>query len=327
MLTYLTIVMLMSISFSVVFYHTTSSELDRQLPPESLFEDTIDKRDGGSGKPPPELNEFFQTRIHEGQESLLLRLISLNLLVLALGTVASYYLSRFTLKPIEEAMESQSQFISDASHELRTPLTALKTTNEVALRKTKLSEKEARKLIELNIEEIINLQNLTEGLLKLLASDAKQISVSGVKLHDIISQSINNVIHQAQAKKISIEDLVKNISFTADKPSIVQVLTILLDNAVKYSPEGSIITLSSEQNKKNILIHVKDRGQGIKAKDLKNIFKRFYRADQSRSKQNINGYGLGLPIAQKIMNLQGGAISVKSEVEKGSTFTIMIPAS
>jgi two-component system OmpR family sensor kinase len=221
-------------------------------------------------------------------------------------------------------MEAQSRFSSDASHELRTPLTAIRARNEVALRKPKLSTAEARQVIQSNLDEVIKLEVLSEGLLRLAREDGKPIKKMPVGLDEVVSDAINKVIEPAQAKHISIHETVPKISIMADASSLAQAIKILLDNAIKYSPPKTTIKISARVKGKQAFLDVKDQGQGIKAADLPHVFDRFYRADHARTKKGENGYGLGLSIAQKIIDQQGGEITVKSAVDKGSTFTIKL---
>jgi signal transduction histidine kinase len=129
----------------------------------------------------------------------------------------------------------------------------------------------------------------------------------------------------AQIKKIIIKNSAKDMTLKAEHHTLVELLVILIDNAVKYSPEGSTVIISSSQQNKTGKISIKDQGAGISATDLPHIFDRFYRADASRSKINAEGYGLGLAIAKKIADSLNGSIEVKSAPNRGSTFTISIP--
>jgi signal transduction histidine kinase len=316
---YLAIIMVLSIAFSVVFYRTSSDAIGRQIPPKSVYGEGFRGVIGGDT-----FNTFFTQRISEGRSELVGRLILLNVLTLFLGAIISYYLARASLEPIEEAMEAQSRFSSDASHELRTPLTAIRARNEVALRKPKLSTAEARQVIQSNLDEVIKLEVLSEGLLRLAREDGKPIKKMPVGLDEVVSDAINKVIEPAQAKHISIHETVPKISIMADASSLAQAIKILLDNAIKYSPPKTTIKISARVKGKQAFLDVKDQGQGIKAADLPHVFDRFYRADHARTKKGENGYGLGLSIAQKIIDQQGGEITVKSAVDKGSTFTIKL---
>jgi two-component system sensor histidine kinase CiaH len=237
----------------------------------------------------------------------------------------SYYLARRTLQPIEENMESQAQFVSDASHELRTPLTAMQTMNEVALRRSKLPEADSRDLITKNLEEVVKLRALTDGLLKLARHDDSAIQHTTISLQDIASEAMNRVIILAQPKDITVDDEIADIKVLGDSASLAQAVVILLDNAVKYSPAGTTIHLTSDRRGKLGQLHVRDEGPGIRPYDLRKIFDRFYRADQSRSRHIVEGHGIGLSLAKKIMQQHGGDITAASTVGKGSTFTLKIP--
>jgi len=310
--------MILSIGFSVVFYRTSTHELGRQLPPRTFIT-------GDFGQPDTAVfNKFFQDRISEASHSLLQNLFLLNLLALIAGTGISYYLARRTLEPIEEAMDAQSRFSSDASHELRTPLTAIRAQNEVALRKSGLSLAEAKNIIKSNLDQVTKLEKLSEGLLRLAKEDGKSIALSPVSLQEMAAEAMNKVVDQAQAKKIAIEDMVPDIKVLASTPALSQAITILLDNAIKYGNPGSTIYLEGYQKGRYAYLSVKDEGPGMRASDLSHIFERFYRADHSRTKQGDNGYGLGLSIAKKIIDQYGGEISVDSTLDTGSVFTIKL---
>ena len=110
-----------------------------------------------------------------------------------------------------------------------------------------------------------------------------------------------------------------------DEKSLTQLLVVLLDNAIKYTDGKSPINLTVKKDTSEINIAVKDGGVGIKKEDLPHIFDRFYRADRSRSKQRVGGYGLGLSIAKRIVTLHNGSIRVESEIGKGSIFTVTLP--
>jgi len=318
---YLAIIMVLSISFSFVLYKTSVHELGRQIPPVSMF--NPEQPDPSEGL---EYHHFFDRRIEEGRGHLQGRLILLNLVVLGAGAGLSYYLARRTLQPIESAMDAQSRFVTDASHELRTPLTAILTGNEVAQRKPNLTLKQAKDTIKSNTEEIIKLQGLTDGLLSLAAQDINGPPIrQPVSLQDITGEAMNRVLAAAQAKHISIEDKVPDIKVSGDQAKLTQVATILLDNAVKYSPEKSTVYIEGHDKDGHGSLSVKDDGIGIAADDLPRIFDRFYRADPARTKPAADGYGIGLSIARKIIDQHHGRITVSSALGEGSTFTIQLP--
>lgn len=270
------------------------------------------------------IQDLIEQRATQGRSELFQALLLLNLVILVLGLILSYMLARKTLKPIESAMDAQSQFVSDASHELRTPLTALQTTNEVALRKKNLSTNDAKKLLRHNVNEIEKLHGLTSGLLSLVNVNHVDPIYNKVSLQDVVSEAMNSVIPLAQSKNISVNDDIPLLNVIANKSSIVQVLRILIENAIKYSSDESAVQLTAETSGSHVIVHVVDNGVGIAKEDQEKIFTRFYRVDQSRSKINSDGYGLGLAIAKTLCDHQGMRLTVESIEGKGSTFSIQM---
>lgn len=318
--TYLIIIMTMSIVFSVIFYSTAANELDRrprELPSSALS--TYQIQNGG------DFRDYLTQRADEGRASLLAELIIINILMLGIGALISYLLAERTLKPIEDNMEAQSQFVSDASHELRTPLTAIRTSNEVALRNKKLTLVEARELLDENVQDVARLQDLTDSMLGLLKDDDKTLLKQDVDLQSALSDAMNAVVPQALAKHITIEDSVAHVTFQGNPQAITQLATILLDNAVKYSPEHATIAVGSQQTTRTVMLIVRDQGIGMDEETIDQIFTRFYRADKARTLQGTKGYGLGLAIAKKIVDAHGGKIHVESVLEQGTTFRVELP--
>jgi signal transduction histidine kinase len=318
--TYLAIIMLMSVAFSVVFYYTSAQQLDRQVP---VARQQLQARNGPVFN--DELERYLQARADEGRAELLAKLILLNSITLLLGACLSYVLARQSLQPIEEALDAQARFVSDASHELRTPLTALQLTNEVALRKKKLGAKESRELIEHNLAEATKLKSLSDGLLGLLKQDGQLLEFTSVSLQAAAGEAMNRVAPSAIDKDIAVHDSVPNIMVKSEEGMLTQIITILLDNAVKYSDKASEVHLEARARGKTAYLSVRDQGVGIKASELPHIFDRFYRADTSRSRQHTEGYGLGLSIARKLADQLGAEVTAKSQPGKGSTFTIKLP--
>jgi len=313
--TYLAIIMAMSVGFSVIFYSVSMRELDRRPHAISLTDIAPDRDTQLT------FDDYLSNRAHEARASLLVDLIVVNLMTLISGGILSYLLAQYTLRPIEENMEAQAQFVSDASHELRTPLTALRTANEVALRDKKLKLADARAVIADNIKDITRLQSLADAMLGLLRDDSSGLQ-NDVSLPDIVSEAMDVVVSQAQAKNISVEDATGDTTIYGNARSLTQLLTILLDNAIKYSPEGSAVHVASEVQGHSLVLSVKDEGVGMDEDTVKNAFTRFYRAEESRS---TAGYGLGLSIAKKIIEAHHGKITIESIPGKGSIFTVTLP--
>ena len=191
-LSYLAIIMTLSLLFSAILYGVMSSQLDRPLPPRQQTE--------------MELSNWFRERIaerdREARASMLLSLLALNLVMLGGGAWLSYYLAGRTLRPIREAMEAQAQFVSDASHELRTPLTVLLTTNEVGLRKKHLDDAKAREVLTKNIREVEKLRGLTEMLLTLNHAEQRELALEleSVKLDELVADVVESVEDIADAR-------------------------------------------------------------------------------------------------------------------------------
>lgn len=324
--TYLSIIMLMSVAFSLIFYTTSMTQLDRQVPSKIIYSNGVSKTNSVLiGFSDSSLESFFTERVLESRKELIAQLIWINLTIFVFGFALSYYLARKTLAPIEEAFESQSRFVSDASHELRTPITTLKTTNEVALRKSKLTISEAKELIGHNVKEAAKLQSLTNNLLALLRQD-EIIKVQSVSLQDVTLEAINSVLNEAMDKNIQIIDKTKNDTLLSSESHVEQLITILLDNSIKYSPKNSEISITSQKRGSWVYVKVKDQGIGIRQEDIAHIYDRFFRADNSRTThKDAGGNGLGLSIAKSIVEKLNGDISVKSKYGKGSTFCLKIP--
>jgi len=224
-------------------------------------------------------------------------------------------------------VDKQKRFVSDASHELRTPLTSIKTEIEVALRSRKLNRKEARNILASNLEEVDKLKSLTDYFLSLSKYDDPnpKLTFERISVGRLIKESYIKLKPLAVEKKIKMIFKKNDIFIYANKTSLAELITILLDNAIKYSlPKGKIIVSEGWYNSRAI-ITVKDNGIGIKKEDLPFIFNRFYRAESSRSKNIAKGYGLGLSIAKRIVDFHKGTISVKSVYGKGSSFTVLLP--
>jgi signal transduction histidine kinase len=322
---YLAIIAAISILFSVVIYQLSIQELERGLRRPSLV------LSRGQIRMSQEINDDLSKErlayFEEARIRVLQKLVLINLLILAAGGVLSYYLAERSLRPIEEAHEAQSRFTADASHELRTPITAMLTENEVALLDDKLTAKQAKEILQSNNEELNKLSMLIDGLLRLAGHENSSLLKEKVSVNEIIKSAIDRLEKMAVESKINIEylPLKKDQIITADRNSIEEALVIILENALKYSHRQSKIEVIANCQKSLCNIAVKDNGVGINSVDLPLIFDRFYRADKSRTKQDVGGYGLGLSIAQDIVNKHGGTITVTSKPSKGSTFTIHIP--
>ena len=318
--TYLAIIIGLTLIFSGVIYAISSSQFDRPLPPGAgstrVYSFDNFTRSG--------VQQLFEERADEARAELLVSLIVLNLVVIIGGAFLSYFLARKTLEPIEAAMDAQAQFVSDASHELRTPLTALQVTNEVALRKKKLSMADAKDLIGHNLAETVKLRGLTDALLGLAGQEGTETSKANLNIAEVILDAVQTISPLAESKDISIVHDIPAVTVFANQSALTQILRILLDNAIKYSPNGSAVNLSVATDH-NVTISIADEGPGIASEHHSKIFDRFYRVDESRSSHNVEGNGLGLSIAKAIAVHQGYGIKLDSEKGAGSVFSVSLP--
>ncbi|RJR25755.1 sensor histidine kinase [Candidatus Microgenomates bacterium] len=329
---YLIIIMALSVLFSLVIYRVLTAEIDRFERAQRFFierrlqEGTLPLPPGrrlflfGNGEPPnPQL-------LTETKQRILTMIILANTGILVITGGLGYFLAGRTLKPIKEMMDEQNRFITDASHELKTPLTSLRSEFEVAmLNDAKMTLKEAKQLIKSGFEEIVELQGLAENLIELTQQSKKRglIKREEVSLLEIAEAALKKVVPLAKQKHITINNDIDDYILEGENQSLTELFVILLDNAIKYSPQHSKISLSSKKTDHHIRIEITDTGMGIDEKDLPHIFDRFYRADKSRSK--TTGYGLGLSIAKQIVETHNGSISAESKPNKGSKFVIKLP--
>lgn len=330
---YLLIIMIISVSFSVAMYRVLTAELDRI---ERVHRLRIEHRSPEGGIPSPDVNAEWRrplfldpSLIVETRKRLQAILLIINLAILGGSAGAGYFLAGRTLKPIAEMVEEQSRFVTDASHELRTPLTSLKSEIEVNLRDKKLTLAEAKKLLESNLEEVNNLQVLSDHLIKLARYQKGEsgLVIAKLSLVPVVNEAIKRVDNLAKNKNITIENEIKEFTIEGNRQILTEMLVIFLDNAIKYSPEKTKVILSSEKTDGYVLIHIADQGIGIAEEEIPHLFDRFYRADKSRAKFDVSGYGLGLSIAKQIIERHNGSIKVQSKLGKGTTFTVRIPSS
>jgi len=319
--------MIISVSFSVVLYFVSTGELNRGLRRQTSIITEMPREF------PPSLSRDDFERIRQetfgsSQHRLLINLININIIVLVLSSVFSYFMAKRTIGPIERSLESQKRFTADASHELRTPLTAIKTEIEVGLRDKNLSASDAKKLLKSNLQEVEKLQTLSGALLKLAQLDDKaKLEKKTINLAEITMQARDNLSKQAKEKAIKFDISAKNLSVAGDKDMLIEALSILFENAIKYSPKHSTVKVIIKKDDHHVKIIIADKGVGIHPDDLPHIFDRFYQADKARTKIDNDGYGLGLSIAKNIIDLHSGQISAQSTPPKGSTFTIELPIS
>lgn len=324
---YLLIIMLVSLSFSTIIFSLLSAELDRfanvhrvriEQGLQSQYSDKQKVIVKKFPNPPP---NFDPELLDETKGRILMVLGIINGIILIISGGFGYLLARKTLQPIGKMIDEQNRFVSDASHELRTPLTSLKLGMEVFLRDKKSSLDDAKKLIASSIGEVNRLHYLSENLLELSRYQhaSPKLTIKKVIVEEVVDKALNKISHQIEKKQIQVSKSKISQEIEVNDQEVIDLLVILLDNAVKYSGEKSKIEIESKKTSKHFDLHIIDHGVGIKKEDLPFIFDRFYRADSARVK---GGYGLGLSIAKQIAKKNNILLLVESVIGKGTDFTL-----
>ncbi len=233
-----------------------------------------------------------------------------------------------TEKKLKETMEMKSQFISTVSHELRTPLTCIKEGVSIVLDGVagEINEKQKHFLgiasrninrLAMLINDVLDFQKLDAGKMKLNLQE-NSVRQIAEEIHETMMLTAKN-----KGLEFSLE-LDENLpKVTLDRDRIIQVLTNLVGNAIKYTPQGGQVRLGFQRQNDELVIRVSDTGVGIPKEELPKIFEQFYRVQ--RRGEEIKGTGLGLAIVKKIVLLHGGRIEVESEPDHGSTFSVLLP--
>jgi heavy metal sensor kinase len=234
-----------------------------------------------------------------------------------------------TLARLEAAFEHLRRFTADASHELRTPLTGLRSVGEVALQRS-LSAQEYRDVIGSMLEEVDRLTRLVDSLLLLTRAEAGRVplSRSRVDLGELVVSVSDSLRVLADEKEQAWSvDVTPHVTAVCDAGILRLAVTNLVYNAIKYTPtKGAVRIATTRTAARSALIEVQDTGPGIAAADRERIFERFYRVDDSRTRET-GGIGLGLAIARWAVEANGGRIELDSEINRGTRFRIVLPAS
>ncbi|MFC3932744.1 sensor histidine kinase [Streptococcus dentapri] len=251
-------------------------------------------------------------------------IISVMAVFWILSIFASVYLANWSRKPILAAYEKQKNFVEDASHELRTPLTVLQNRLESLFRKPDETILDNYETIASSLEEVRNMRILTTNLLNLARRDDKlkpEIEEIGSDFFDTIFENYEMIaVENGKVFTFSNET---NGSIRSDKTLIKQLMTILFDNAVKYTNQDGAIDIKVLTKDKRLSIIVSDNGSGISDEDKVKIFDRFYRIDKARTRQT-GGFGLGLSLAKQIVEALKGTITVRDNQPNGTVFDIKI---
>jgi len=229
------------------------------------------------------------------------------------------------LARLDDAFRRERQFTADASHELRTPLAAIQTIIGSTLARRRAPAEYEQALIDLS-QEAEHMRTLTEGLLQLARNDAARqpAKFDCIDLSLVLTDVVDSLRPLAEDKGLKLIDNlpVDDLTLMGDSDGLIRLFVNLLDNAIKYTEQGRITISAEPRDDKWLAVAISDTGVGIAPGHLPHIFDRFYRVDESRSKEGI---GLGLAIALNIAGAHGGEITAESRAGKGTTFLVLLP--
>lgn len=256
--------------------------------------------------------------------------ISIVFVALLILLFISWYLTKWMLKPVEEAWQAQKRFVADASHELKTPLAVILANSQILQADPDVPD-DTRRWVDSTADEAQQMSALVNDLLTLARADENTVSglggmpkerldfsdiVDGIALEfDAVAFERGCVLDSAIEPAIMVE---------GDPQNLKRLAKILVDNATKYAPSGSTVTLKLVRDQGHAVLSVNNLGTPIDPEDLPHLFERFYRSDKARTRET-GGFGLGLAIAQSITESHGGTIAVASDADHGTTFTVRLP--
>ena len=258
------------------------------------------------------------------REDLLESFLFTDGVLLVIAALVGYWLAGITLQPIEEAAERQRRFVSDASHEMRTPLTILQTDLENELSVT--TDTTTRERATSQLEEVERMGRLVTDLLTLSRLDeaATPEVWQDVSLNELMQEAATRFQAIAERQQVILTvDLPvgKDLRIRTNKELLLQALSNVIKNAIAYNRPQGTVTLILRQHGREMTLAVRDTGPGISQEHQRHIFDRFYRADESRSRQT-GGSGLGLSIVQSIMEQLHGSVDLESKLDEGTTVTL-----
>lgn len=231
------------------------------------------------------------------------------------------------LTELRRLEDVRKQFVANASHELRTPLTAIKMTTETLILGAKEKPEDRDRFLAMINTETDRLVVLVNDLLDLsrIESGGTQVHLERVPVQPLIAEIREEMHGRAEERGQTLSmDASETLIARADPAALRQILLNLVDNALKYTPAGGRVEIVAALAGDRVRIDVRDTGIGIPRADMDRIFERFYRVDKARSRQ-LGGTGLGLAIVKHLMEAQQGTISVESALNRGSTFTMLLP--
>lgn len=257
---------------------------------------------------------------------LLTTLFMVGIIMLFVIFAISLFFANRSIAPIAETWEKQKQFFADVSHELKTPLAIINANSDALLANEGETIHSQRKWLDYIQNQTDRMGRLVNDLLYLAKTEDTHIELNVISfdLSDMVSDVILSMEAVAFEKDITLlQEVEPSLILKSDSEKVKQVITILMDNAIKYTDKKGRIQITLTKTMHHIAFSIQNSGQGIPPQHLSRLFDRFYRADPARTQEN-GGYGLGLPIAKAIIDRLGGKIVAESKEHEGATFTFTL---
>ena len=318
------------------------------LPSEDLFQETLKEQEmvvatvqGANGNarvvsiPMYESGEMVGVmqyarslrRVQETVNELIIVLLPLGLGALGLAAVGGLYMAGRAVKPVREAFDRQRAFIADASHELKTPLTLVRIDTEVL--RGKLENPDDRELADEVLVETDRMSVILSDLLTMARLDANVLDLARkpFDLSNLIKEEAERFKVRATREGVRLEVRAPNELLASGDPARTgQILSALLDNALKFTPLGGSVEVTARKQDGRVEAIVSDTGTGVPPEHLPRIFERFYRAEADRSHADGGGTGIGLAIAKGLARAQGGDLDAENAKDGGAVFRLKMPA-
>jgi signal transduction histidine kinase len=254
-----------------------------------------------------------------------LGLLLIFVLSMVLFSLISIWLSKRAAKPMEQAIDMERQFVADISHDLKTPITVILANNSILRSDPEARVGEQEQWLDSTDTAAKNMMELIGQMLTLssLESVERTVNRESLDLSNIAEKCALQMESVAYDRGVILDtDIRENIHILGDRDYAERICSGLMENALKYEPDGGTVFVRLERQKKKALFRVENAGSVIAPEDLPHIFERFYRGDKART--GHKGYGLGLPIIKQMTELLGGEITVESSQENGTVFTVLL---
>ena len=235
----------------------------------------------------------------------------------------SRWLSRLAARPMEQAVEMERQFVADISHDLKTPITVVLANDAILRSNPDVPTGEQLQWIDASDAAARNMLNMVEQMLTLssLESARRTVEKTAVNLSACVEKSVLQLESVAYDRGVTVEsDVAPGVSVSATEDYCMRILSGLIENALKYEPDGGTVYVSLTRERRRALLTVRNAGSIIAPEDLPHVFERFYRGDKARS--GSEGHGLGLPIVKGVCDLLGAEIRAQSDAQTGTAFTV-----